>query len=78
MIILVKLRVGDLIFNVISAYAPQISLNESIKRQFWEQLDALIRSVPISDKLFIGDLNGHVGSTKVGFDGVHGGFWVWE
>jgi hypothetical protein len=32
MIILVKLLVGDLVFNVISAYAPQISLNESIKR----------------------------------------------
>jgi exonuclease III len=31
-IILVKLLVGDLIFNVISAYAPQIGLNESIKR----------------------------------------------
>jgi hypothetical protein len=33
-IILVKLLVEDLIFNVISAYAPQIGLNESIKRQF--------------------------------------------
>jgi exonuclease III len=33
-IILVKLLVGDLIFNVISAYAPQIGLNETIKRQF--------------------------------------------
>jgi hypothetical protein len=32
MIILVKLLIGDLIFNVISAYAPQIGLNESIKR----------------------------------------------
>jgi exonuclease III len=31
MIILVKLLVGDLIFNVISAYAPQIGLNESVK-----------------------------------------------
>ena len=31
--------------------------------------------MPISEKLFIGgDLNGHVGSTRVGFDGVHGGF----
>jgi hypothetical protein len=31
--------------------------------------------VLISEKLFIGgDLNGHVGSTRVGFDGVHGGF----
>jgi hypothetical protein len=74
-IILVKLLVGDLIFNVISAYAPQIGLNESIKIQFWEQSDALVSSVPISEKLFIGgDLNGHVGSTRVGFDGVHEGF----
>jgi hypothetical protein len=31
--------------------------------------------VPISEKLFIGgDLNGHVGSTRVDFDGVHEGF----
>jgi hypothetical protein len=75
MIILVKLLVGDLVFNIISAYAPQIGLNESIKRQFWEQLDVLVSSVSISEKLFIGgDLNRHVGSTRVCFDGVHGGF----
>jgi hypothetical protein len=35
----------------------------------------LVSSVPISEKCFIGgDLNGHVGSTRVGFEGVHGGF----
>jgi hypothetical protein len=35
----------------------------------------LASSVPISEKLFIGEnLNGHVGSTRVGFDGVHEGF----
>jgi hypothetical protein len=35
----------------------------------------LVSGVPISEKLFIrGDLNGHVGSTRVGFDGVHRGF----
>jgi exonuclease III len=74
-IILVKLLVGDLVFNVISVYAPQISLNKSIKRQFWEQLDALVSSVAISEKLFIGgDLNGHIGSTRVDFDEVHRGF----
>jgi hypothetical protein len=73
MIILVKLLVGDLIFNVISAYAPQIGLNESVKMQFWEELNALVSNVSVSEKLFIGgDLNGHVGSTKVCFDGVHG------
>jgi hypothetical protein len=31
-IILVKLLVGDLVFNVISAYTSQIGLNDSIKR----------------------------------------------
>jgi hypothetical protein len=30
--------------------------------------------VPIPEKLFIGDLNEHVGSTRVGFDGVHVSF----
>jgi hypothetical protein len=30
--------------------------------------------VPVSKKLFIGDLNRHVDSTRVGFDRVHGGF----
>jgi hypothetical protein len=75
MIILVKSLVGDLIFNVISAYATQIGFNESVKMQFWEESDALVSSVPISEKLFIGgDLNGHVCFTRVGFDWVHGGF----
>jgi hypothetical protein len=75
MISLVKLLVGDLIFNVISAYAPQIGLNESAKMQFWEELDALVSSVTISEELFIrGDFNGHACSTRVGFEGVHRGF----
>jgi hypothetical protein len=75
MINLVKLFVGDLVFNVIRAYTPQIGLNESVKMQFWEELDTLVSSVPIFEKLFIGgDLKGHVGSTRVGFDGAHRGF----
>jgi hypothetical protein len=70
-IILVKMLVGDLVLNVISGYAPQKGLDESVKRQLWEELDALVSSVP---KLFIGDLNGHVGSTRVDFCGMHEGF----
>jgi hypothetical protein len=75
MIILVRLLVGDLIFNVISTYAPQISLNKSVKMQFCEEIDVLVSSVSIFKKFFIGgDLNGHVWPTRVGFDGVHEGF----
>ena len=33
-IILVKLVVGDMVLNVISAYPPQVGLDESAKRQF--------------------------------------------
>jgi exonuclease III len=33
-IILVKLLIRDLVFNVISGYAPQIGLIESVKMQF--------------------------------------------
>ena len=40
-IILVKLVIGDIVLNVISAYAPQVGLDESAKRQFWEDLDDL-------------------------------------
>ena len=53
-IILVKLVVGDMVLNVISAYAPQVGLDESAKRQFWEDLDGLVRTIPSSEKLFIG------------------------
>ena len=74
-IILVKLVVGDMVLNVISAYALQVGLDESAKRQFWKDLDGLIRAVPSSEKLFIGKyLNGHICTTSVGFEVVHGGF----
>ena len=74
-IILVKLFVSDMVLNVISAYAPQVGHDECAKRQFWEDLDGLVRAVPSSEKLFIGgDLNGHIGSTSAGFEVVYGGF----
>jgi hypothetical protein len=38
-------------------------------------MEDVIRSVPTNEKLFIGgDLNGHVGTTNKGFEGVHVGF----
>jgi hypothetical protein len=61
--------------NIIIAYAPQVGLSESEKRKFWEDLDVMVRMVPTNEKLFIGgDLNGHVGSTNVGYELAHGGF----
>ena len=74
-ILLVKLILGREIFNVISVYAPQVGLDESSKRQFWEDLDEIVQGIPIREKLFIaGELSGHVGTSCYGFDSVHGGF----
>ena len=52
-IILVRMVVGDSALNVISVYAPQVGLSESTKRQFWEDLDSMVSTLPISEKLFI-------------------------
>jgi len=74
-IILVRLLVGDMGLNVISAYAPQVGLSEDAKRHFWEDLDSLVRDVPSNEKILIGgDFNGHVGPSGEGFERVHGGF----
>jgi Endonuclease-reverse transcriptase len=67
-IIMIKLIFGDLVLNVISAYAPQVGLSDDVKRRFWEDLEDIVKRVPSSEKLFIGgDLNSHVGTVRGGF-----------
>jgi hypothetical protein len=46
-IILERLVIGDLILNLISAYAPQVGFSESSKSQFWEDLYSMVSTVPI-------------------------------
>ncbi|XP_070014229.1 uncharacterized protein [Nicotiana sylvestris] len=71
----IKLVVSDCTLNVISAYAPQAGLDEEIKRRFWEGLDDVVRSIPPSERLFIGgDFNSHIGLSADGYTEVHGGF----
>ena len=71
----IKLVVGEGTLNVVSAYAPQAGLDEDIKRRFWEGLDEIVRSIPPSERLFIGGyFNGHIGSSAGGYTEVHGGF----
>ncbi|XP_055835164.1 uncharacterized protein LOC129903641 [Solanum dulcamara] len=71
----IKLVVGGLTLNIISAYTPQVGLDEEIKRRFWEDLDKVVVSIPPTDKLFIeGDFNGHIRSVSTGYDEVHRGF----
>ncbi|XP_016576603.1 uncharacterized protein LOC107874286 [Capsicum annuum] len=61
--------------NVISAHAPQVGLDEKEKKEFWEVLDEVVRSISSTEKLLMrGDFNGHIGSLPRGLKGVHGGF----
>jgi exonuclease III len=47
-IIMVKVVFGDLLLNVISAYAPQVGHNENTKREFREELEDLVRVYRVS------------------------------
>nr|XP_016446278.1 PREDICTED: uncharacterized protein LOC107771431 [Nicotiana tabacum]XP_018631371.1 uncharacterized protein LOC108947649 [Nicotiana tomentosiformis] len=67
-LVAIKLVVGGSTLNLISAYAPQVDLDEEIyKRRFSEEFDGLVRGIPLTEKLFIGgDFNGHIGATSGG------------
>ncbi|CAH9115852.1 unnamed protein product [Cuscuta epithymum] len=70
----IKLVMRGEIVSVISAYAPQVGLDASTTQQFWEDLEEVVRRVPRGEKLVIGgDLNVHVGSSRDGFESIHGG-----
>ncbi|XP_075080593.1 uncharacterized protein LOC142166076 [Nicotiana tabacum] len=71
----IKLVIGECTLNVVSAYAPQAGLDEEVKRRFWEGLDEIVRSIPPTERLFIGrDFNGHIGAAVGSYGEVHGGF----
>ncbi|XP_057249936.1 uncharacterized protein LOC125496482 [Beta vulgaris subsp. vulgaris] len=71
----IRLVLGSEAVTIISAYAPQVGLEAFIKQQFWEDLEEVVQRVPINEKFIIGgDLNGHVGTSRVGFESIHGGF----
>ncbi|XP_070011445.1 uncharacterized protein [Nicotiana sylvestris] len=74
-LIFIKLVVGGLTLSVISAYAQQAGLDEKVKRNFWENLDEVVRGIPHTEKLFIGgNFNGHSGESAGGYGDVHGEF----
>nr|XP_016513739.1 PREDICTED: uncharacterized protein LOC107830627 [Nicotiana tabacum] len=58
-----------------SADAPQMGLDEELKRLFEEGLDEIVRNIPPAERLFIGgDFTGNIGSTACGYGEVHGSF----
>ena len=57
----VKLAYGNMILNVISAYAPQVGFPHEEKSQLYEHMEQIMRNIKPGEEILIGaDLNGHV------------------
>ncbi|XP_043710378.1 uncharacterized protein LOC122659315 [Telopea speciosissima] len=78
-ILSIKLVVVNEVINIVSVYASQAGLDDSVKLQFWEHMDGLVQEFGQGEKIIIGgDLNGHVGRERRGYEEVHGGYRVGE
>ena len=65
---------GATAIRVVSCYAPQPGCPIEEQDNFWSALETHTRSIDASDLLLVGgDLNGHVGNSRDGFERVHGG-----
>ena len=75
----VKLCCGGHILNVVSAYAPQIGCSEEDKDKFWREMDEVMTSTEVEERLVIGgDLNGHIGCNRENISRIHGGHGMGE
>ncbi|MCJ8730702.1 hypothetical protein PDJAM_G00187490 [Pangasius djambal] len=73
-----KLEIDGVMLNVDSGYAPQVGCELEEKERFWSELDEVIESIPMGERVVIGaDFNGHVGEGNTG-DEVMGKFGVKE
>nr|XP_009621430.1 craniofacial development protein 2-like [Nicotiana tomentosiformis] len=63
----INIVMGGCTLNVVSAYVPQVDLDEEVRRRFWEDLDGMVWGISSIEKLFIGgDLNDHIGRSPGG------------
>jgi len=63
------------LLNVLTAYAPHSGKSEEEKESLWNEVFHLVSCIPQNEMVVLaGDLNGHVGSSNVGYDGTHNGF----
>ncbi|VDM05411.1 unnamed protein product, partial [Schistocephalus solidus] len=64
---------GDKFATSISAYAPPMTSSDAGKEKCYENLHALLPTVPKVDKLIVlGDFNAHVGTDHAAWQGVLG------
>ena len=70
----IKLVEGKSIVTVLSVYAPQAGLDDSVKDIFYENLERTAIKFSASEILFVcGDFNDHIGKNADGHERVHDG-----
>ena len=72
-IISIDIVVNEKVVTVISVYASQSGRSEEDKEKFYEDLTAEVQSRH-GISFVLGDFNGHIGRSSLGYDGIHGGF----
>ena len=72
-----SLAYGKKHLTIISAYALTLTNPDETKHKFYEELHALITSVPKADKLVVlGDFNARIGSDNIAWDGIIGKYGI--
>ena len=69
----VNIVIGDVVWEVVSCYCPQVGRSVNEKEEFYELMDKVVTS---DNVLVTGNFNGHVGSDIGGFGEVLGGFGI--
>jgi len=74
-VLVLKVVLGDCLLNVFMVYAPHSGKPDEEKETFWNMVFHLVSCIPQNEMVvFDGDINGHIGSSNVSYDGTHGGF----
>ena len=71
-IMYIKMVVGAQKINIFSLYAPQAGRTEEEKAEFWGVLDDEMERLDPWRVILAGDLNGHVGEERKGFEDIVG------
>jgi len=74
-VLILKMILDNVLLNVLMMYAPHLGKPKEEKENFWNELFHLVSCIPQNEMVVLtGDMNGHVGSNNVGYDGTHGGY----
>jgi len=77
-VLILKMVLNSGLLNVLMVYVSYSWKLEKEKESFWNELFYFVSCMLQNEMVVLaGDINGHVGSSNVGYDGMHGG-WVWS